>query len=120
MMAFRRLCVAALITAVFALSPSAEADLPIEVVSVTSPVKPGAAARVEIRTAAAAVCDIEVVYRSGPSQAAPLRPRRADEHGRVVWLWRVGKQVTPGRARIMIECLLGEEISQVHTQFTIR
>ena len=96
------------------------ADLPIKVISVTSPVKPGGAARVEVQTVPAAVCDIEVVYRSGPSRAAPLRPRRADEKGRVVWVWRVGRQTPVGKAFVMVECLLGEDITKVRTQFTIR
>src|SRR3990170_9071596 len=96
------------------------ADLPIKVISVTSPVKPGGPARVEVQTAPAAVCDIEVVYRSGPSRAAPLRPRRADAKGRVVWLWRVGRQTATGKASVMVECLLGEDITRVRTEFTVR
>src|SRR3972149_1833336 len=96
------------------------ADLPIKVISVTSPVKPGGAARVEVQTVPAAVCAIQVVYRSGPRRAAPPRPRRADEKGRVVWVWRVGQQTPVGKAFVMVECLLGEDITKVRTEFTIR
>lgn len=99
---------------------TAWADLPIKVISVTSPVKPGGAARVEVQTVPAAVCDIEVVYRSGPSRAAPLRPKRADDKGRVVWVWRVGRQTATGKASVMVECLLGEDITRIRTEFTIR
>jgi len=96
------------------------AELTIRLISVTSPVRRGDPARVEIHTTPAAVCDIEVVYRSGPSRAAPLRPRRADERGRVVWLWRVGKQAAPGRALVTVGCLLGEQITTLRTEFTVR
>ena len=96
------------------------ADLPIKVISVTSPVKPGGPARVEVQTVPAAVCDIEVVYRSGPSRAAPLRPRRADAKGRVAWVWRVGRQTATGKASVMVECLLGEDITRVRAEFTVR
>ena len=109
-----------LAAAVLGPAASVWADLPIKVISVTSPVKPGGPARVEVQTAPAAVCDIEVVYRSGPSRAAPLRPRRADAKGRVVWLWRVGRRTATGKASVMVECLLGEDITRVRTEFPVR
>jgi len=120
-MASRRCRSTALIPLLLAgLAAPALADLPVAVVSVTSPVARGGPARIEIRTVAAAVCDIEVVYRTGPSRAPELRPRRADAQGRVVWLWRIGKQTPPGKASVTIECLLGEDITRVHTEFTVR
>jgi len=96
------------------------AELSIRLLAMTSPVRRGDPARVEILTTPTAVCDIEVVYRSGPSRAPQLRPRRADDHGRVVWLWRVGRQAAPGRAVVTIECLLGEQITSIRTEFTVR
>jgi hypothetical protein len=113
----------ALLLAAALLAPAAVpvwADLPLRIVSVTSPVPRGGPARVEAQTAPAAVCDIEVVYASGPSRAAPLRPRRADGQGRVAWVWRVGRQTGPGRASVIVECLLGEDITRVRAEFTVR
>jgi hypothetical protein len=98
----------------------AEAALPLRIMAVTSPVPRGGPARVEAQTAPGAVCDIEVVYRSGRSRAAPLRPRRADGRGRVVWVWRVGRQTAPGTALVMVECLLGEDITRARAEFTVR
>lgn len=112
-----------LLLAAALLSPAAVpvwADLPLAILSVTSPVKPGGPARVEAQTAPAAVCDIEVVYSSGPSRAAPLRPRRADERGRVAWVWRVGRQTATGKAAVTVECLLGEDITRVRSEFVVR
>lgn len=110
-----------LLVLVLVLMPSvpARADLVITVVAVSSPVRPGAPARVEILTAPAAVCDIEVRFSTGPSRAAQLRPRRADEKGRVVWLWRLGRQTPRGTWPILIDCLLGHQVGAVRTQFTV-
>jgi|GEM_PF-3819171 len=96
------------------------AELTIRLLSITSPVKRGGPARVEILTTPTAVCDIDVVYRSGRSRAPQLRPRRADDGGRVVWLWRVGTQVKPGRAQVTIACLRGEQITSIRTEFAVR
>ncbi|HXF82816.1 MAG TPA: hypothetical protein VNN19_08705 [bacterium] len=113
----------ALVAAAMLLVPAASlawAALPLRIVALTSPVPRGGAARVEAHTAPGAVCDIEVVYPSGRSRAAPLRPRRADGQGRVVWVWRVGRQVAPGKALVTVECLLGEDITRARAAFTVR
>ncbi|MDQ7844280.1 MAG: hypothetical protein QN141_14060 [Armatimonadota bacterium] len=117
----RRSLAGLLLAAIIAVGTgTGRAELTIRLLAVTSPVRRGDPARVEILTTPAAVCDIGVVYRSGPSRAPQLRPRRADGAGRVVWLWRVGRQAAPGRAVVTIECLLGEQITSLRTEFTVR
>jgi hypothetical protein len=48
-------------------------------------------------------CSIVVEYKSGPSRAKGLYPKRA-VHGRVFWTWLVGTRTTPGRWPIVVSC----------------
>src|SRR5207247_3403049 len=93
-------------TAPFSIAVS-PAGLSIEITSLTSPVSPGSSARLEIQTAAGAVCNILVVYKSGPSQARGLEPKVADTRGQISWVWRVGTNTSSGKWRILVECAFG-------------
>jgi competence protein ComEC len=68
----------------------------IQVVSVTSPVRPGATATLVARTSPGSSCSIAVRYASGQSTAAGLVPKAADANGMVSWTWMVGTRTTPG------------------------
>jgi hypothetical protein len=48
-------------------------------------------------------CSIVVEYKSGPSRARGLYPKRP-VRGRVFWTWLVGTRTTPGRWPIVISC----------------
>ena len=48
-------------------------------------------------------CSITVYYKSGPSRAQGLYPKRP-VHGRVGWTWLVGTRTTPGRWPILVSC----------------
>jgi hypothetical protein len=48
-------------------------------------------------------CSIVVDYKSGPSHAKGLYPKRP-VHGRVGWTWLVGTRTTPGRWPIVVSC----------------
>jgi hypothetical protein len=48
-------------------------------------------------------CSITVYYKSGPSEARGLYPKRP-VHGRVSWTWLVGTRTTPGRWPIFVSC----------------
>jgi len=61
------------------------ADLPISLVSLSSPVAPFSDATLEIRTSPGATCAITVSYKSGPSRAKGLVPRVADGRGRTAF-----------------------------------
>lgn len=96
------------------------ADLPVTVVSLSSPVAPFSDAIVEVRTTQGATCRITVRYKSGPSQAKGLIPKTADNGGRIVWQWRVGSSTTPGRWPIEVVCEKGEDRGEVRTSFEVR
>jgi micrococcal nuclease len=94
--------VAALVatTAAFA-APSATARA--RLVRVTSPISPGSDATLVAQVRPARRCRITVYYKSGPSVAQGLYPKRP-HNGRVSWTWMVGTNTTPGRWPIQVSC----------------
>jgi S1-C subfamily serine protease len=100
--------------------PAIPPDLTIRITSLTSPVSPGAVARLEIQTTPGAQCNITVVYKSGPSRASGLVPKVADASGRVIWIWRVGTRTTPGTWPILVGCVFGPQDVEAQTEFTVR
>lgn len=110
------------IALLFVLNASAiwAADLPVSVVSLSSPAARSTDARLEIQTTPGASCSIIVHYMSGPSQAKGLVPKLADGKGRVVWQWRVESNITPGKWPINVSCRKGEERGELQTAFEVR
>ncbi len=100
--------------------PVIPAKLSIQITSVTSPVRPGTNARLEILTTPGAECAITVVYMSGPSRARGLEPKFADTGGQIAWVWRVGTNTTPGTWPIFVECAFGQQKAETKTEFTVR
>lgn len=96
------------------------APLAIRILAVTSPAKPGTDARVQIGTAPGADCRISVIYKSGPSRAKGLVPKKADSQGNITWVWRVGTRTTPGTWPIHIMCTWGRQQAEVKTQFEVK
>lgn len=72
-------------------------------VSVTSPVRRNAHATLVAHVVPARRCSITVEYKSGPSVARGLNPKRP-RHGRVSWTWMVGGNTTLGRWPITVNC----------------
>lgn len=72
-------------------------------VSVTSPVARNAHATLVAHVALAQRCKIAVLYKTGPSQAKGLNPKRP-EQGRVSWTWMVGGNTTLGKWPIQVNC----------------
>jgi hypothetical protein len=72
-------------------------------VGVTSPARRNAEAAVTAHVVPAHRCTIAVLYKSGPSHAKGLNPKRPF-HGFVIWKWRVGGNTTLGRWPIRVNC----------------
>jgi hypothetical protein len=87
-------------TAAFAASNSATTA---RLVGVTSPAKRNAYAALVARVVPARRCTIAVLYKSGPSHAQGLNPKRP-VHGYVTWKWMVGGNTTLGRWPIQVNC----------------
>lgn len=81
---------------------SPNTPLPLRIISVTTPVKPGGKATLIAETTQGATCTITVYYKSGPSSASGLGSKQADSSGRVSWTWTVGTNTTPGTYRIVV------------------
>jgi hypothetical protein len=65
----------------------------------------GNAVSATARTLPRASCSIEVVYKSGPSQARGLDPKTASSGGDdVAWTWLVGTRTTPGKWPVTVTC----------------
>jgi len=77
-------------------------DPDITVISMTSPVKAGSKATIEIQGEPHTEYDITVKYASGASSASGLEPKLSDANGKASWTWKVGSQVKPGRYTITI------------------
>lgn len=94
--------VAALVTSAAAFATS-NATARARLVSVTSPVRRNAHATLVAHVVPARRCTIAVLYKSGPSQAQGLNPRRP-VNARVSWTWMVGGNTTLGRWPIQVNC----------------
>ena len=90
-------------TAVPAASAESSSASLARLVRVTSPVSAGAYATLVARVVPRRLCKITVYYKSGPSTAQGLYPKRP-RNGRVSWTWKVGTRTTPGRWPIRVAC----------------
>ena len=73
----------------------------VRLVFVTSPINDGAYATLTVSLSRRATCSITVYYKSGPSVAQGLYPKRGR---RISWTWKVGTRTTPGRWPILVSC----------------
>lgn len=94
--------IAALVAATAALAAT-NAATSARLVSVTSPVRKNADATLVAHVVPRRLCRITVHYKSGPSQAMGLNPKRP-RHGRVSWTWMVGGNTTLGKWPITVNC----------------
>jgi hypothetical protein len=85
-------------TAVFA-APNTAATT--RLIYLTSPVHAGTHAILVAQVHPARLCTLTVYYKSGPSHARGLYPKRP-VHGRVSWTWLVNP--APGRYPIDVNC----------------
>jgi hypothetical protein len=84
-------------------APAERSSSTARLVRVTSPVSRGDYASLTARVVPSRTCSITVYYKSGPSTAKGLYPKRP-RGGRVSWTWKVGTRTTPGRWPIRVAC----------------
>jgi hypothetical protein len=92
------------VVAALALALPISASASVRLVSVTSPIRAGSTATLVVKVSTRATCSITVEYKSGPSVAQGLYPKRVTAAGRVGWSWKVGTRTTPGRWPIVVSC----------------
>jgi len=98
---------------------TAAVALTLDIVSVSSPIAPGANATLVAKTAPGANCTITVYYKSGPSKAQGLTPKDADANGSVSWTWKVGTNTTPGTWRIVVTASKNGQRVTKETSFVV-
>jgi hypothetical protein len=81
--------------------PATAATTSVRLVAVTSPIAHGAYATLTVAVSSVQTCSITVNYKSGPSRAQGLYPKRGS---RISWRWKVGTRTTPGRWGIDVLC----------------
>jgi len=82
-------------------------ELSLQIISVTTQVRPGQSATLVAQTIPGAKCSIAVYYKSGKSTASGLYPKTANNSGRVSWTWKVGTRTTPGNWPIVVTASYG-------------
>jgi hypothetical protein len=102
-----------LLVLVAALVIPASAAAKVRLVQVTSPISHGSYATLTVSVSRTSTCSITVFYKSGPSEAAGLYPKRGK---RISWSWRVGTRTTPGRWPITVSC---GSAGTLHTSFVV-
>jgi hypothetical protein len=107
----RRALIPAVLGAALALPAVASAS--VRLVSVTSPARAGANATMTVSLTRTATCSITVHYKSGPSEAQGLYPKRGK---RISWTWKVGTRTTHGRWPITVSC---GSAGTLHTSFLV-
>ncbi|HPF55090.1 MAG TPA: hypothetical protein PLV03_00990 [Clostridiales bacterium] len=74
----------------------------IQIISLTSPIVHGQDATITIKGTPGVKYTIQVIYKSGASEASGLEPKTAGSNGMVTWSWKVSSRTTPGTWSIEI------------------
>jgi len=98
----RLAALAAMVTLMVLLVLPASAGASVRLLFVTSPLRAGTDAIVVVVVKPARLCSITVHYKSGPSHARGLYPKRPNAAGKVGWAWLATPG--PGRWPITISC----------------
>jgi hypothetical protein len=83
-------------------SPKARVGLSIQFL--TSPVRPGENASINVKTNPLADCEITVEYDEKKSKDSGLKPKAADEYGIVDWTWTVDETAPKGKWPVEVTC----------------
>ena len=86
-------------------APGPNAPEGVAVGSLTTPVKIGANASLNIATNAGSKCTIIVTYNGVVSTDSGLGPKPSDAYGNVTWTWTINSAVPPGSWPIKVTCV---------------
>jgi hypothetical protein len=107
--------IVAVVVATVALLVPATAQASVKLVRVSTS-DPGDYATLTASVTPGRMCSIVVHYKSGPSRARGLYPKRSVA-GRVSWTWKVGTNTTSGRWAITVSC---GSAGTLRTSFVVR
>ncbi len=86
-------------------APGPNAPEGVALQAISSPVKVGSNASIDITTNATSACAILVTYNEKPSTDSGLSSKVADAYGRVSWTWTVGSSVPAGSWPVKVTCV---------------
>lgn len=92
-------------------SPNAAEGAAVQML--TSPVAPGAAASMTVKTNPASQCTITVVYDKTPSKDPNLTTQTADDYGMVSWTWTVPSTAPIGTWPVKVTCTANKKAAFV-------
>jgi competence protein ComEC len=96
-----------------------QADLTLDIASLTSPIALGASATLVAKTMPGAYCTITVYSTSGQSTAKGLDPETANVQGVVSWNWTVGAGAAPGVWKIVVTTNQNGQMIKTETPITV-
>jgi hypothetical protein len=100
--------------------PAKNAKIGVAEESLTSPIKPGSNANIEVRTYPGATCKIKVEYNKVASKDSGLKTKIADkEFGMVDWSWTVEPTVPIGKWPITITCTANKQSAVLVSQLVV-
>ena len=92
---------------------AANAKEGVSIQMLSSPVKPGENASVDVKTNPDSKCSIKVEYNKIPSKDSGLVTKTADEYGLVAWSWTVDPAAPIGKWPVTITCVWNKKSAVV-------
>lgn len=96
--------------------PAANAPVGVAVGALSTPVKIGANASLNVLTNATSKCTIVVTYGNVVYKDSGLDPKTADAYGNVTWTWTIGATVPVGEWPIKVTCAYNGRSAVVDTK----
>ena len=98
------------------ISPKAKESVSVE--TLTSPIKRGATASINVKTNPKSKCTIEVKYKDAGDNPVvysnpALKAKKADEFGLISWDWPIYNSATAGKWTVTVTCVYNKKSAVV-------
>jgi hypothetical protein len=105
------------------ISPKAKESVAVQ--TITSPVKRGAIASINVKTNPKSKCTIVVKYRdSGNNQitygSSSLKSKKADEFGIISWEWPISSSAPTGKWTVTVTCVYNKKSAVVIADMLVK
>jgi hypothetical protein len=92
---------------------AANAKEGVSIQALSSPVKPGDNASIDVKTNPESKCSIKVEYNKIPSKDSGLATKTADEYGLAAWSWTVDGTAPVGKWPVTVTCVWNKKTAVV-------
>lgn len=107
--------------------PSFADDLTVTLVSIVSPISPGATQQLVVQTQTGTTCsgDIQGAQSAGTGKGGSvaefhLPAVQSDDSGKVTWSWKLGMTFPKGHRTVRIVCKNGSNTSGLSTSYDVQ